>query len=105
MNSHATGPGPRLGGYGTLSTEILTDYHHISFIKLTERSLVHRNLGILQHVQTYNYYFFVKLITVHEGIDTLITHVKQNIHLNFKIILYKVGYILNKIFEKGLNGV
>ena len=30
-------PGPRPGGYGTLSTELLTDYYHTSIIKLSVR--------------------------------------------------------------------
>ena len=30
-------PGSRLGGNGTLSTELLTDYHHNSIIKLSVR--------------------------------------------------------------------
>ena len=40
------------------------------FPKWRPRLSMHRNVGILQHVHTYHYKFFVKLITVHEGIDT-----------------------------------
>ena len=42
---------------------------------------------------------------VHEGIDTFLIYVKQNIHLNLTIISYKVGYIFNKNYAKDLNGV
>ena len=35
MDSHTTGS--RLDGYGTISTELLTDYHHNSIIKLSVR--------------------------------------------------------------------
>ena len=35
MDSHTTGS--RLGWYGTLSTELLTDYHHNSIIKVIIR--------------------------------------------------------------------
>ena len=35
MDSHTTGRGLRLGGYGTISTERLTDYHNNNIIKLS----------------------------------------------------------------------
>ena len=37
MDSHTTGPGSKLSGYGTLSTKLLTTYHNDSIIKLSTR--------------------------------------------------------------------
>ena len=37
MDSHTTGPGFKPQWYGTLSIELLTDYHHNSIIKLNVR--------------------------------------------------------------------
>ena len=38
-------PGLRLGGYGKLSTEFLTDYHHNSIIKFSVRWCVYDRSG------------------------------------------------------------
>ena len=35
MDSHTTGPDSRFGRHGLPSTELLTDHHHNSIIKLT----------------------------------------------------------------------
>ena len=40
MDSHTTGPGFMTGGYGTLSTDLLTDYHYNNIIKLGVRCCV-----------------------------------------------------------------
>ena len=40
MDSHTTGPRFKMDGYGTLSTELLTDYHNNRNIKKSIRSCV-----------------------------------------------------------------
>ena len=43
MDSHTTGSRP--GGYGALSTKLLTDYHHNSIVKLSIRWCVCEGRG------------------------------------------------------------